>query len=815
MGCGLVARVSDHLLSMRIILLLLSGICFLHAGMLAQSLEVWPLYHSASITITLPSGFDTDKNSTCQIEYKASDSTQWLLAYQADRIEWEGESSFRISLFDLHPDTQYDLRASISDSIPVVSHWTYPEDTFFTRAEPHILSTTTTYWVSPTGSGTTYTEQEPGDLKTLLQSGISCGTSIFLMDGIYPTGDISMNLWNSCSASTPIQLLAAPGAVPVLDGGYETELNWSQSANDSALFVAGLPAAVSYTNLFRLNGTRLFPYSTLDPNIISGNYHLRALNFDFDGFVRDQQTIYLKTFDGIDPAESNVILSQQFRGLTINGMGNDCYLSLKGITFRHYGKSSVSVNGAFTAIALQLRGTNHVLIDSCSFEYNDESLVINGGPSNITIQNCRFIDHTGLWKHAMFKKSESNSTVLYPSSLARGLENSGILYGAGANGSSHLVFRNNLIDGLTNGFGFASGAGIHNLDIYGNTIRNCFDGIEIDGVFSHTKVWDNDVSNILAGISLAPPRLGPVYVFRNVFHHIISRDNEADDPYFVRCAPPTTYMSSGIGIKTNPGPLTDDAADLHFINNTFHTEDSIGFVMYNWDDEWKHATFINNAYYSDSNDLFFFTALISPTTGPDTSFQFLSSHDNYYANSPHRIAIAKEVHGQYTCHAIEHADSLAPKLIELTQSPYIDIRDNLSEDPLFVNPDLGNFQLMAGSPLIDAGKVIPGFYSYQGMAPDIGARESDMGIIDDIHESAQTDGDLLVYPNPSQGIFGLKLHSNIQLIKVYSSLGQLCLTEVGNHQLEQRIATSLPSGMYFLTVYTDQGMRSKRIQIQP
>jgi hypothetical protein len=47
-----------------------------------------------------------------------------------------------------------------------------------------------------------------------------------------------------------------------------------------------------------------------------------------------------------------------------------------------------------------------------------------------------------------------------------------------------------------------------------------------------------------------------------------------------------------------------------------------------------------------------------------------------------------------------------------------------SPDPMFVQPDAGNYQLLSGSPAIDKGTVFsPYTDGYVGLAPDIGAFE--------------------------------------------------------------------------------------------
>lgn len=84
----------------------------------------------------------------------------------------------------------------------------------------------------------------------------------------------------------------------------------------------------------------------------------------------------------------------------------------------------------------------------------------------------------------------------------------------------------------------------------------------------------------MAGILAAPPLIGPRYFYRNTFHGMKGRINEKDDPYFIGCEPVgTNYRGQAIGIKTNSGYSgIQPRGNIYFINNTFHAEDTMGFV---------------------------------------------------------------------------------------------------------------------------------------------------------------------------------------------------------------------------------------------
>ncbi|MBL7827940.1 MAG: hypothetical protein JNJ57_15025, partial [Saprospiraceae bacterium] len=174
----------------------------------AQAISTSCNYHAASYSVLLPNSFDLDQNAVMKVRYRETGASAWKEGFPPDRI---GES-FVGSLFQLQPDTEYELEGVLIDSIPSILQIPLPLTSMRTRAEPNIQATTTIKWVSPNGSGNAYTEAAPGDLKTLLASGmVSCGTTVFLKHGVYHTGEMSLSLTSDCSEASPVNLIAAPG----------------------------------------------------------------------------------------------------------------------------------------------------------------------------------------------------------------------------------------------------------------------------------------------------------------------------------------------------------------------------------------------------------------------------------------------------------------------------------------------------------------------------------------------------------------------------------------------------------------------------
>jgi hypothetical protein len=763
----------------------------------SQILTTSSNYHTVGYKIALPVGYDPDKTASVNIRYKAFGANSWLDGFPPERVTQAGEDAFIGSLFYLQPGSDYQLEATLLDSFPTFTSQTLPVQNLTTRSEPNIVAGSNVKWVSPTGSSALYTEASSGNLSTLLSSGaVTCGTTIYLKGGTYFMGEMSLNLSADCTENTPINIMAAPGETPIIDGGYTDPIVWTQDAADPKLYSASLPPETAFSTLCLLDTMRLYPYPAVEQinwNGITHPYYLRALNLGDNGFVRDANTIFIKTAAGINPNTKTVTLSKYNYGLVIYGNGKQNHLNFKGITFKNFGKAKVLDFGAtiYSDRTLDLRNINHLTIDSCRFEWNNTGINLTGNTSYVTVQNCRFKDQTGFWSHAQVKKANDVYFfpligLVLPTTFGRFVENAAISM-AGTSTTNYVV-RNNFIDGFCNG----TSASFENVqpnveaDFYGNIILNSYDGIECDGKWSNLRVWNNEVGNTLAGISLAPPQVGPTYVFRNVFHHIISRRNTQDDPYYIGCQPVSQYFGWGVGIKTNSG-ATGDAA-LYFINNTFHTSDSLGFAMYSWDSEWIKFHSVNNIFSSENNHLLFIT-----NAKDNTDFQFYSERDNYYCPNGMLLEI-KALHGQFDCYSTNDATEMQTLVQDITGSDLAVFEQPFQHDPQFIDPSIGNFSLDANSLLLDAGKAVAGFYDFLGVAPDIGAKES---AVVSTSNPVQTEASLRIFPNPTTGIFEIQSDGPVQSVSVVDSFGKMVWITNSAGKID---LTRFIDGIYFVRV---------------
>jgi hypothetical protein len=147
---------------------------------------------------------------------------------------------------------------------------------------------------------------------------------------------------------------------------------------------------------------------------------------------------------------------------------------------------------------------------------------------------------------------------------------------------------------------------IEETDIYNNKINYCYNGINADGGSINTRIWNNEIDHCSVGLSFISGTYGPNYVFRNNIHHIIERKNHHFDIFFNDCNNVLSTKIWGTGIKLNASSKTATPPEMYFINNTFHSLDTLGFCMYLWNSTWKKIYSRNNIFYSEGMSSLFF-----------------------------------------------------------------------------------------------------------------------------------------------------------------------------------------------------------------
>ncbi len=770
-----------------------------------QTMNLFSTYNSIGVMVY----GNINNSDSCVVEYKETGQSKWLKAFQSDKVVYANLEQFRGSVFLLNENTSYDVKATLYNG---ANGTVLNSKQIFTKSSPHFNLTNNIKWVSPLGNGN-FTQGNPGNLGDLFSSGqVTCGVTVVLTDGIYKDNGLQLSLLSNCSENNPILMIAAPGAYPIIDGGVKVTSNLTLHSSIPNLYSTNLPPNAEFTNTCVLGKTNLYPYPSVTADIIFGNYNLANLNFGYSGFVRDGNTLWIKTIDGINPNDSDVFVSTSFRFLTVYGNNKDAFLKIKGIEFRNFGKSILNSIGStpdsYLACVFDIRNAHQIYFDSCLFFNNTTPISFTSQCNHILVQNSFFKNEVGKWTHAMIKKSHVFAHSIFknvPSSRGRGIENPAIFFQAGHN----IVVRYNYFDGVNSGVESYYDYGEKDeIDINNNFFIDNFDAIECDGYWCNLRAWKNEIVRPMAGISASPPLIGPRYFYRNLIHGMQGRRNEQDDPYFTGCFPVTqNYMSQGVGLKTNPKwtGQASELGNLYLINNTFHSEDTLGFVMTSWESEWIKAVFINNSYTHKINYPFFYFSLANSSV--NSNFQLTSIHENYYsfsAQSP--IVKIKKIHGQYDCTEEFDVFNLQNKLSSISGSNNILVQNPIQKNPQFNNTEIGGFKLEANSSLINSGKIVIGFYDFKGIAPDIGAFESNDTTINSNFKEINFNEFFKIFPNPNFGIISFSSLNEVSKfnIEVFNVFGQKIYSKNDFGIDETLNIESFSNGFYFIKIEANE-----------
>jgi len=390
---------------------------------------------------------------------------------------------------------------------------------------------------------------------------------------------------------------------------------------------------------------------------------LLALKWGLPGFYAEGSSVTVYTSSTINPSDLGVSrFNHAFRIEQDN-------VQFWNLEFRHYGRSAPGLRGSH---ALYILNASGIFISQCTFSMNDGGVHIGGNASRITVQDCHFQDTVSEWPYDALRENdrlEAGGLRVYSNHTGRG-----------------LVVRRNEFHGLFDGLGVcAFNGGPFNLtrltnetDVYENVVHDCAgDALETDGQCVNVRIWGNTFYNIVSGVSLAPVYGGPVYCLRNVMY---------GEP-----------VPAGSGTPFKIGsPAGSSPAGPMFL---FHNTAAMWKGLYIGDGAWRQLTSRNNIWVGRQGYAF---SNVRTTAPLDLDY------DNLY--HPFKSTPAFWMGRELTLADLQTTAGLE--------------RHGMSVDPEVESLTSGLLRLRAGSPLIDAGVVIPGINDdFAGAGPDVGAWE--------------------------------------------------------------------------------------------
>lgn len=389
---------------------------------------------------------------------------------------------------------------------------------------------------------------------------------------------------------------------------------------------------------------------------------MENLIWGLSGFYCNGTSLAVKLLDQSSPAAHSTIISRHNQAFYVNGRD---YLSFKGLGFRYYGCASY-------AKAIYLNNASNTVIDGCDFQMNDLGIGIKRDSHQTTVQNCQFNDSIFDWPWDAVKAGAQ-------------LETGGIRFYSPCTGRG-TVIRYNHFEDYFDGFGVCPGSTsgeTNETDVYGNTARDIGDDcIETDGQCANIRIWNNRFSNCLVGISLAPVYTGPVYAVRN----LIVGTGAGNNSY------------PGSPFKFNSG--YDQSGPMFLYHNTSLAENpGCHGLDIKAPGTWTLITARNNIWRGTEYGMRNYN-----TTNPvDLDYNNISNSGSstlVYWDDTHYAELAV------------FAASTGQEL------------NGFDIEPVFVDPAEGDYRLAVGSPLIDAGILIPGInQDFINLGPDVGAFE--------------------------------------------------------------------------------------------
>lgn len=611
----------------------------------SATIDLYGTFHAMGVTVDIDASDDPDGNATASLLYR-----QGTGAYQQGfPLSRVGETRFSGSLFWLTPGAVYDVQVTLHDPDGGPLEGTVLQASASTRAEISIPAVTRSYYVSPTGSGSTCSQASP----CALSEGVSqahAGEEVVLLGGTYHDGEISLP--RSGTAGAPIVIRAMEGQTAVLDGGDPATFTWTAVSGG----IYQTHVNVADPHLVTANGQRLYPY---------GSYQdLTNDIWGIPGFFADGTTVSVRLAGNANPNDANMVVSRYNHAFYVE----QDYIYFQDLTFRHYGRSSY-------AKAISFNNASYNLVQGCTFAINDLGIGLKRASGENLIEDNEFYDTVFDWPWDAVKGGAS-------------LETGGVRFYSPTTGRGNVI-RGNTFHDYFDGFGAcpeaAGEASIEN-DVYDNLAYNIGDdGMETDGACTNLRIWNNTFHDVLMGISLAPVYTGPVYVIGNLIYNTGVGNNDYSGSPF--------KFNSGYD-QSGPMYLFHNTADAALPGNDgiYIKAPGTWDLIYARNNIWSGTDYALNNYNEEQLIDFDYDDLY--TTNPDEFVYWGDGTDRHMHDLPaFRALTGQELHGLNEIPDFTDASS-ADYTLDLT-SPLIDAGvhiPGINDSYRGAAPDIGAFE---------------------------------------------------------------------------------------------------------------------------
>jgi hypothetical protein len=381
-------------------------------------------------------------------------------------------------------------------------------------------------------------------------------------------------------------------------------------------------------------------------------------------------TLRVKFSDNTSPLTHTMHVARLENGFHVTGAA--AFVRIENVEIRHYGAAGFG-KGVY------LNRVNDAVVRACRIhDVETAGIWVKSGSRHV-------IEDNQIWDTSIFN---------WPWDLVKGstAENNAITF-TDAIGRGHVV-RRNATAGTFNGIGPCGSEGppgiTTEVDVHHNTLsQHLDDAVEPEGYCSNVRLFENRIKDVHMAFAVAPANPGPTYIVRNVaYNYGNTRASQTDG-----------YLASAL--KINSG-FDDRVGPVFVLHNTFLTEapgtDAVALLNPGL------STYIvarNNVFAGTRHALY----KVNPVT-----LDWLG--DDLFTTDPSRFVRW-------------HTTALYPDLASFRAGTGLETPLGISAAPNLVNPAAGLYAPAPGSPLINAGALLPNINDDAVGAPDIGAIEAD------------------------------------------------------------------------------------------